>query len=199
MQTIQCSICKDKRHNALLHKEKQKKHEGGASVESKCTSLCGASEGGVSCSKLVLVDVISKERPENICRIYAIIDDQSNMSLIASELADVLGATGPQEKYYLTTCSGENEAKYCRRVAGVVLTSLDGSESEMPTLIECNSPRDKQEIPTPEMARRFPHLRDTANEISQLDENAEIHLLIGRDAPELLKVRESRNGPRGAP
>ena len=56
-------------------------------------------------------------------------------------------------------------------------------------------PSDKQEIPTPEMARRFPHLRDIANEIPQLDENAEIHLLIGRDDLELLKVREFRNGP----
>ena len=127
----------------------------------------------------MLVYVISKERPENICRIYAIIDDQSNTSLITSERANELGAAGPQEKYYLTTCSGEKEAKYGRRVAGVVLKSLDGSESELHTLIECNNiPRDKQEIPTPEMARRFPHLRDIANEISQFDENAEIHLLI---------------------
>ena len=159
-QSERLSICKDKRHNTLLHKDKQRKPEGGASVESKCTSLCGASEGGVSCSKVVLVDVIGKERTENICRNYAIIDDQSNTSLITSELADELGATGPQEKYYLTTCSGEKEAKYGRRVTGVVLKSLDGSESELPTLIECNNiPRDKQEIPTPEIARRFPHLR----------------------------------------
>ena len=49
------------------------------------------------------------------------------------------------------------------------------------------------------MARRFPHLRDIADEIPQLDENAEIHLLIGQDAPELLKVREFRNGLKGAP
>jgi len=87
-------------------------------------------------------------------------------------------------------------------VTGVVLKSLKGTEpeSELPTLIECNNiPRDKQEIPTPEMARRFPHLSRIANEIPQLDENAEIQLLIGRDAPELLKVREFRNGPKGAP
>ena len=38
-----------------------------------------------------------------------------------------------------------------------------------------------------------------ANEIPPLDEAAKIHLLIGRDAPELLKVREFKNGPRGAP
>ena len=49
------------------------------------------------------------------------------------------------------------------------------------------------------MARRFLHLNDIVNQIQQLDENAEIHLLIGRDAPELLKVRDFRNEPRGAP
>ena len=30
-------------------------------------------------------------------------------------------------------------------------------------------------------------------------DNAEVHLLIGRDAPELLKVRSFINGPKGAP
>lgn len=82
------------------------------SVDTKCTSLCGASEGGISCSKLVLVAVVSKERLKSICRVYAIIDDQSNMSSITSKLADELGATGTGEKYYLTTCSGEKEANY---------------------------------------------------------------------------------------
>ena len=54
----------------------------------KSTYLCGVSEGGVSCSKLVLADVVSKERAESICRVYAIIDDQSNASLITSDLAN---------------------------------------------------------------------------------------------------------------
>ena len=49
------------------------------------------------------------------------------------------------------------------------------------------------------MARRFPHLEDIADEIPPFDSNANIHLLIGRDAPDLLKVREFRNGPKGAP
>ena len=49
------------------------------------------------------------------------------------------------------------------------------------------------------MARRFPHFSDIANEIPQLNENAKIHLLIGQDALELLKVREFRNRPKGAP
>lgn len=58
-------------------------------------------------------------------------------------------------------------------MTGVVLKSLNGLESEQPTLIECNNmPPDKQEIPTPEMARRFPHLNDIPSEIPQLDGNA---------------------------
>ena len=82
----------------------------------------------------------------------------------------------------------------------VVIQSISGATANLPTLIECgNIPQDKREIPTPEMARRFPHLQEIANEIPPLDETANIHLLIGRDAPELLKVREFRNGPKGTP
>ena len=49
------------------------------------------------------------------------------------------------------------------------------------------------------MGKSFPHLMDIVHEIPTLDESAKVQLLIGRDAPELLKVREFRNGPKGAP
>lgn len=145
-QTIQCSVCKENRHDALLHKQKQRKPEGGASVYSKCTPLCGGCWGDVSYRKLV-----RREKPESICRAYASFDDQSNKSLITSELEDELGETSPLVRYYLTTSSGEKEAKYGRRVTNVVLKSLNGSESELPTLIKCNNiSRNNQEITTPE-------------------------------------------------
>ena len=67
-------------------------------------------------------------------------------------------------------------------------------------MIESDSiPQDKREIPTPEMARRFEHLQLIADQIPPLEDNIDTHLLIGRDAPEILKVREFKNGPRGAP
>lgn len=37
------------------------------------------------------------------------------------------------------------------------------------------------------------------DEVPPLDHEARIHVLLGRDAPELLKVRAFKNGPRGAP
>ena len=200
-ESIECSICKDKRHPALLHREKARSPiQSREAVDSKCTSTCDAMEGGVSCSKLLLVDVSSKEKPHAVHRVYAIMDEQSNSSLISTELADKLGASGPEEKYFLTTCSGTKETKYGRRVTDVVIQSISGATANLPTLIECgNIPQDKREIPTPEMARRFPHLQEIANEITPLDETTNIHLLIGRDVPKLLKVREFRNGPKGTP
>ena len=200
-EIIECSICKDKRHPALLHRERRRPPtRSEEAVNSKCTSACNSTDGGVSCSKLLLVDVFGKVKPHTVRRVYAIIDEQSNSSLISTELADELGASGPEEKYFLTTCSGVRETKYGRRMKDVAVQSMGGVAADLPILIECgNIPQDKREIPTPEMARRFPHLQDIANEIPPLDETADVHLLIGRDAPELLKVREFRNGPKGTP
>ena len=201
---IKCTICGDRRHSALLHKERPPAHKSepkseNEGVNPKCTTLCGPS-GGVSCSKTLLVDVYSKSNPHLSKRIYAIIDEQSNSSLVTSELADHLGARGLPEKYFLSTCSGEKEEKHGRRVPGITVRPLGGPDFSLPTLTECDTiPQDKSEIPTPDMAKSFPHLMDIVHEIPPLDEFAKVQLLIGRDAPELLKVREFRNGPRGAP
>ena len=62
--------------------------QSGEAIDSKCTSMCHAMEGGVSCSKLLWVNVFSKEKPHAVHRVYAIIDEQSNSSLISTELAN---------------------------------------------------------------------------------------------------------------
>ena len=88
-----------------------------------------------------------KNKPDFTWRAYAIIDEQSSSSLISSELADELGISGPQEKYYLSTCTSEKEVKYGRRVASVGIRSTSGTASDLPTLVECDSiPQDKREI-----------------------------------------------------
>lgn len=110
--------------------------------------------------------------------------------MITPNLANRLGATGPIVKYFLTTSSGGREEKSGRRISGVVLRSLTGIIAKLPQLVECtNIPEDKGEIKTPGMARQFSHLKEIADEIPPYDPNA----------PELLKIRASRNGPKGAP
>jgi hypothetical protein len=118
--------------------------------------------------------------------------------MITPKLADKLGCTGPREKYLLSTCGASKVTKFGRRIQGLSMQSMKGDTIQLPKLIECDSiPRDKREIPTPELVRKFPHLQEIAREIPPLDPKAQIHLLIGRDAPEILKVRAFKNGPKG--
>ena len=58
----------------------------------------------------------------------------------------------------------------------------------VPILTECSAILD---IPTPAVARAQPHLEAIAEKIPELDPEAEILLLVGRDAPPLHKVHES--------
>ena len=77
---------------------------------------------------------------------------------------------------------------------------MTGRTSRLPQLIECASiPKDKREIVTPDMARKFTHLQEIADEISPYDPQANVDFLIGGDMPELLKIGASKNGPKGAP
>jgi len=113
-------------------------------VDTRCTAVCGFNSGGTSCSKILLVDVFLKGRPDLVQCVYAIIDEQSNSNLISSELADELGISGPQEKYYLSTCTSEKEVKYGCHVANVSVRSASRMASDPPTLVECDSiPQDK--------------------------------------------------------
>ena len=208
-ENIKCSTCGSARHPDLLHlgnREQKEVKDNGTSeestenVSSMCTSICEGNPGGLSCSKIVLVDVYRENAPDKVHRVYAIVDDQSNASMITAELADELNAEGPEWRYFLSTCGGTREVRYGRRVAKLTVRSVHGSTSRLPTLTECDSiPQEKGEIPTPEIAMRHSHLKGIAPEIPPLDREAKVHLLIGRDAPELLKVRAFKNGPKGAP
>ena len=141
--------------------------------------LCGPT-GGVSCSKTLLVDVYSRRNPHLTKYVYVIIDEHSNSSLVTSELADDLGADGLLEKYFLSTCSGEKEEKYRRRVAGIAVHSLSGAKFTVLALTVCDTiPQDKREIPT--QAWHLKHLKAIAHKIPPINETAKIHLLpLGR-------------------
>ena len=70
----------------------------------------------------------------------------------------------------------------------------------LPILTECSAiPDSREEIPTPAVARAHPRLEAIVEKIPELDPEAEILLLVGRDALPLYKIHESQNGPRNSP
>ena len=133
-------------------------------------------------------------------RVYAVLDDQSNRSLARSEFFDLFHLEGADSPYTLRTCAGVTEMSG-RRGAGFIAQPLDGHLSVLlPTLIECNHmPDDRSEIPTPEAAKHHSHRKPIAHLIPELDPEAQILLLLGRDVLRVHKVRDQHNGPNNAP
>ncbi|XP_055998870.1 uncharacterized protein LOC130047575 [Ostrea edulis] len=211
---IKCTECNSDTHPSALHGTLQQvrslgvpRADGGEGekrgdiVDTKCTQICkNVSSVSRSCSKTVLVNVYCEGFPNNAVKLYAIIDDQSNRSLAKSKLFDDLQVKSRLVDYILTSCAGSVPTKG-RRATGLVVQSLDGSTNlKLPTLIECNNiPNVRSEIPTPDVARSYPHLQDIAKYIPNLDDGSDTLLLIGRDLMEAHHVLDQRLGPRTTP
>lgn len=208
---IKCNDCGSSRHATAMHIQKGASNEtqslhGGEetskkSVTSKCTQVCGKiHRGGKSCAKLVLVKVYQANKPECAIKTYAILDEQSNRSLARPELFSKLNIDSEEFEYTLNTCS-DTVVKSGRRAQDCIVEHLDGSVSyQLPTLIECSQiPNIRDEIPTSEVAMYHSHLQDIAPCIPDIDEEADILLLIGRDLIDVHYVLEQKIGPPGSP
>ena len=214
--SVKCMECNSQSHNTAMHPgpppwlaeiSRTEREHGGEKEETltppvttKCTEICGQSLRPRSCSKVCLVNVYPFGHPEKAERMYAVLDDQSNRSLAKSELFDLFDIRGESLPYMLKTCSGTMEVTG-RRASNLIIESINGKTQVMlPTLIECDMlPDDRSEVPTPEVAQYYPHLRCIADQIPELDSRAPILLLLGRDILSLHKVREQHNGPHNSP
>ena len=164
----------------------------------KCTEICGQKFGGKSCAKIMLAEIFHKHSNHPPLKLYVILDDQSNRSLGRKVLFDTYDLEANCNSYRLSTCNGR-ETVIGRRSSGFMIRSLDGTVLEMPTLIECDTiPNNPSEIPTPEVARNYPHLTDIADSIPPLDPNSSI-LLIGRDVLPAHYVLSQKIGKQDQP
>nr|XP_054607369.1 uncharacterized protein LOC129167170 [Nothobranchius furzeri] len=169
-------------------------------VNSQCTQVCGTGRIGRSCAKICLVRVYYHGQRERAANVYAILDDQSNRSLARSDFFNLFDVNSQLLPYRLKTCAGPIETAG-RKAEGFQIESLDGKiVLSLPPLIECDEIlNDRTEIPTPDAARSHPHLRKIAQYIPELDPNAQILILLGRDILRVHKVRQQVNGPHNAP
>lgn len=211
---VKCSECQNDKHMAGLHTgpinkpatqvgQQQEVHQQGEEpiqVSASCTEICGSTAGSRSCSKICLASIYVSGNPANKIKACVVIDNQSNCSLAKPKLFDLLKLGGEAKPYTLKTCSGTSQASG-RRAHNLIIESLNGTRSHtLPVLTECDAiPDSREEIPTPNVARAFPHLQPIADKIPELRPEADILLLLGRDAPPPHKIHESRNRPKNAP
>ena len=100
----------------------------------------------------------------------------------------------------MTSCSG-SVMTYGRTASGLFIESSGGgTRLRLPCILECDEiPNNYLEIPTPDVAQQYKHLRDIANHISPIDTSRKILLLIGRDLPQIHHELEQRIGPDDEP
>ncbi len=171
------------------------------SVSAICIEICGAKQSlGKPCAKICLVRVYPRDTSELAQKVYALLDDQSNRSLLKSEVFERLHIQGEHTPYTIRTCSGLTHT-HGRRARDLVVESLDAKVSlPLPVMIECNEiPDNRSEIPTPAVARHYSYLKAIAENIPEVDSEVQIALLLGRDLLQAHKVREQRNAPGNTP
>ena len=201
---VSCSVCKSSKHLSVLHMSSGQNQGATARRETDesadVTSLKTNLSNHYSCGKIVLLHVSSPSKPDVRFQVYGILDDASNRSLISSELINQLDIDAASVPYQMSTCTSRSEQRWGREVNGLRICGVNGNKwIQLPTLLECDIPQNKEEIPDPQDVRKHPHLQGIAPQIPSIQDDTNIHLLLGRDTPEALKIRKSINGAADQP
>lgn len=105
--SVKCSECDSDRHDTAMHAStpfqvstrpvpptnnggEEEQTATNATVSSQCTQVCGPGQTGRSCFKICLVRVYQQGQRERAANKYAILDDQSNRSLVRSDFFETV-------------------------------------------------------------------------------------------------------------
>ena len=196
---IKCLDCGSVKHMTCLHIASKPNVTHSEQLSSNCLKICGDASLSKSCAKILKVNVYHKDDPSIQKQMYAVIDDQSNKTLASTQFFDTFENSCEYREinYTLSSCSGK-VATSGRTGQGFVIEGMNGSSFDLPVITEClEIPDNREEIPTPEVICKYPHLHHIIEEISKLDENCEIMLLIGRDLPEAHHIKDQIIGSDG--
>ena len=195
-EKIKCNVCSRTDHSTALHRDMAEKSNNsksseGIPVKIAKTEINGSFVPGNSCAKIVKVKIYSPDDPSQTRFAYAMIDDQSSHTLALSSFFDYFNLFGNIRHYTLFSCSGKSSVTG-RNAKNFVLESLDGdTKFNIPNILECDHiPQNRQEIPSPEFASRFDHLKKICDVIPPIDDEIAIEMILGRDIIDVHVVLE---------
>ena len=144
---------------------------------------------GEDFSKVLLVDVWSEVSKEK-ARCYCLIDEQSSGSFIAADLAEALNLKGHTISYTLTTMESYKTQRVGQVIEGLVIQGVgQPSVHKLPPLLTNDViPGCKAEVATPGKAATFPHTKNYAALFNEIDHEARVQLLVGRDGGALMRT-----------
>ena len=197
-----CEKCNGK-HATLLHFDSKKKpaynehndnhsRKNDINPESNlCTKICGSKFLFKDCSKTLLVDISSPHKPGKNLRCYAILDEQSSSTFVDPKVAEFFNYTGPIQDYSLRTLTGSCTSTQGIRIKGLQIKGANERKrlSLPPVLTNEFIPSSKQEIATRDVVLSHPNISRYAKYFNDFSEDAEVLILIGRDAGECLSTK----------
>ena len=218
---LKCASCKQQ-HPTCLHREQQPdksnetEHASQSASEqlpvptsepasAKCRRVCGVEgqESGQDQNLIIPVWVSSSENLENKRLTYALLDCQSNATFITEKLREELGIEGAKSHLLLSTLHEENEVIESHKVKGLTVTNMNHQSSiPLPQAFTRQMiPFKSSQIPKPEVAMYWEHLKPIASELMPYRKDLEVGLLIGTNCPRAIKPRKiipgSDNDPYG--
>ena len=204
---LKCKECL-KLHPTCLHikqneKNEHKKEENGDKKEesggdkenlSNCINVCSVLEqgGGTDNAMIVPVWVRHKNNPEQEILQYAILDDQSNVSFISKNLCVNLGVEGPPTELLLSTMQESKVRVQSHRIRDLEVLDYHRKHLvKLPMMFERDViPSNRSQIPKPEVAAEWEHLRVIADQLMPYNPDIEISMLIGNNCPRIVRPRE---------
>ena len=202
-QRKRCEKC-SKQHPTSLHGDSSrpdneatssKEVHNEASSNQHASVLCGVAISNCvsSClmSSMILPVYLSHEgAPESERLAYALLDSQSDTSFILEDTCNSMGLNGTEVDLMLSTMHAENKRVKSSKIKCLSVRGFNSSTKiQLPVMYSRQiMPANRLHIPTPEIARRLPHLQPLADELLPL-QNCEIGLLIGYNCARELTPR----------
>lgn len=156
-------------------------------------SVCSAVDwhGVVTNSLIIPVFVHHKDNPEVKIMIYTLPDDASDTTFIPTYVKEKLGIPVVNLKLILSTILGKEEIPVSR-IDGLVVERIDQRvHVELPkTYTREQIPSRRDQIPKPEVAAAWPHLKRIKDKVMPYQEEVEVGLLIGCYCSKAIKPKE---------
>jgi hypothetical protein len=190
---LKCNEC-SRLHPTCLHIKDREPNDKEKENSSNCINVCPLlhHDGGTDNAMIVPVWVRQTNDPNKELLQYAILDDQSNVSFISNNLCSRLGVQGPSTELLLSTMQESKVRVQSNRIRGLeVLDYQRELVVKLPMLYKRDViPSNRSQIPKPEVAAQWEHLRVIADKMMPYDPDVEISLLIGNNCPRIVRPRE---------
>ena len=150
-------------------------------------------------SLVVPVWLHHQDFPDKKIMVYALLDDQSDARFIKQGTLEKLGVDSPEVNLKLSTVLAE-ETTTSQKITGLVHGVQEETELPLPRTNTRNIiPARHSQIPSPETACKWPHLRRMAGCLMPHRDNMDVGLLLRINCASAIKPREVIPGNNNDP